>query len=509
MSIYFSDDDEFDFDETYNNNNNNNNVHNKKNPSPPKHYDDDNDYDSDTNNQTPVCINCGSTHFYRDTNTDALICTQCYTQSQSQSQREVTDYDTAIELAATNVKGKLIGRRRGRRSSGFTGDHVSDRLKQDWELDKSTSLPTEMECCVAYQRVLQVATRCIADLACPVPIYHGPHQEEEEQQQQQQKRNKQKKQFQKNLLQRVQRIWFQYLTKWNEAASHYSQLYPELRLCFRDYFLNKNVRVMLMKYLSSKAISGIQKCLVNLEKERHDGRKRGREDDLYTSMMEGMISHDGRILSWYVSTFFLFFFMSSRSSNKVHQSDRDSNKDDNSDNNDDDEDDEDYVDNDYHQSPFTSSSKWRNVDMRRRKRTRSSTVRWVDNSITSTKTQRIVDENNGGDKKRKMNEDKEKFPTANNLQIDFELTSSSPFLNSQQSKMTTDSGCQSSNHQSKEYSPTVHKIEPHPHTYFRKPITTIESMLKQSEGRVDENTIDPYYAIFKLKPDLNLLSSII
>ena len=49
-----------------------------------------------------ICTNCGSSSFYRDSETDNLICNDCFTQSQTQSQRAMVD-DEDIEVSLYSI----------------------------------------------------------------------------------------------------------------------------------------------------------------------------------------------------------------------------------------------------------------------------------------------------------------------------------------------------------------------------------------------------------------------
>ena len=384
---------------------------------------------------TITCFNCGSTNFYRDDNTDSLICNTCYTYSQSQSQRETTDHEEVMAVAATS-RGRMTTTKRS--SSG--GNGRSGRRKFDYELDESISLPNVCEFCIAFQILLQCATEKLADIASPIGIdiddidndvvdNHNDDHNDNKDEKSKRKQILQSK-FKSILLSKVQSIWFNYLTTWNEAATFYSKLYPELRiLSFRDYFLPQPIKIQLYRYLSSKAIKILNDVIeessdnynnddINNENDinNDDGNN---ENEKYQSMKYHEIMNEGY------------------NQNNISQTDHNNNR-----------------------------NKMNNEkETKRRKRKR--VVTWQDQLLDGSQ----IDTENDIDDHRQDSDD----------EIDHEIDDEN-------------------DDDENDYSKGI---------YFRSPVNSIYQLLQRTEGRIDNNTISPRYAVLKLKPNLNLLSSII
>lgn len=171
------------------------------------------------------CENCGATNCWiRDAGTDILTCQECYTQSQSQSQRMVED--EADAFGSGNLAKSVLK---------VTNSTVksSTRSKTNEDLDESISLPTTLECCEAFQRLLQLAAEDAIVLAGICDI-----------------ENKSEMSQAKTLMiSTVEKIWFSYLQSWNESAALCSKAFPEVRFSFRDEFLSKPYRSLVKNYL--------------------------------------------------------------------------------------------------------------------------------------------------------------------------------------------------------------------------------------------------------------------
>ena len=174
--------------------------------------------------QEVTCLNCGSTNFYRDDTTDNLVCSVCFTISQSQSQREILTEEDAFAMAATGAGG------------GIKGTSRVKRLRNHKSLDTSVALPTLHECCLGFQTVLKEAAETVAQLAFPFM----------------------KEDVTSAVKEKVGKIWFDYLEAWNVSANKYAKLFPELRFSFRDLFLSQSHTNMLLRFLSAKALKTIQ-----------------------------------------------------------------------------------------------------------------------------------------------------------------------------------------------------------------------------------------------------------
>jgi len=188
---------------------------------------DDEHYDQEANHFQNRCATCGSSRFYRDTETDNLICSDCYTQSQTLSQRETVD----LEDVFANAKSSHLRRSNLSRRSA----------SRDEDLDNSRPLPALHTCLHACQLILKIMAEKSYILA---HVHTQPS-----------------KAFQKDqeaFLNVVGDIWFRYLNAWKHAAEHYSQIFPEQRFSFRDFFLSKTLRGMVVKHLSAQSIRDLK-----------------------------------------------------------------------------------------------------------------------------------------------------------------------------------------------------------------------------------------------------------
>ncbi|KAL7551411.1 hypothetical protein ACHAWF_016095 [Thalassiosira exigua] len=193
----------------------------------------DDDADDDRQASSQTCPNCSGDSFYNDPVTGALICSECYTQSQTATQEEL-DYDEGIGLAATGV-GKKRYSLAGEGGGARRGRHPS-------EYDRSRALPDVESCCLAFQWLLWDASKRASKLA---GIREGnsygnsgfySYEDEDER---------------PSILERtVKDIWFKYLHAWTEAAQVFSAKYPEMRVSFRDCFLEDIRKSHLMRHLS-------------------------------------------------------------------------------------------------------------------------------------------------------------------------------------------------------------------------------------------------------------------
>ena len=174
------------------------------------------------------CTICGSTRFYRDDN-DNLVCSDCYTQSQTLSQRETAD----LEDVFSNAKRGTLRRSR----------HLVRRnASRDEDLDNSQPLPDLDTCLFASQLILKIMAEkafILAHVSAPTDSCF----------------EKEKRTF----LHIVGDIWFRYLKAWQLGAEHYLQIYPELRFSMRDFFLNRMLRGMVVKHLSARAVKDLKK----------------------------------------------------------------------------------------------------------------------------------------------------------------------------------------------------------------------------------------------------------
>jgi len=186
---------------------------------------DEDQYDHDTDQVHNRCTTCGSSRFYRDTETDNLICSDCYTQSQTLSQRETIDLDDVFSKKS-NLRRVRINRK---------------PVSRDEDLDNSRPLPDLVTCLHACQLILKIMAVKSYTLA-------QVHTQDT------------KSSFdsdQEAFVNLVGVIWLRYLEAWKEAAIQLSDIFPEHRFSFRDYFLSSNLRGMIVKHLSARSMKDL------------------------------------------------------------------------------------------------------------------------------------------------------------------------------------------------------------------------------------------------------------
>lgn len=226
-------------------------------------YLDDNP-DDDRQTSTQICPNCSGTSFYDDPVTGTLTCSSCYTQSQTATQEEL-DYDDGIGLAATSggkkTYNKLLGSSRGK-VGGRIGRPLSD-------YDQSKQLPDAESCCLAFQWLLWDASKVVSKLAGiredhHSSSYNGYYYSDDDEEDETRR---------PSVMERtVKRIWFAYLRTWTAATREYSAKFPEMRVCFRDYFLENTRKVYLMRHLSVTVGKKIEdEMLAEMQKQLREG----------------------------------------------------------------------------------------------------------------------------------------------------------------------------------------------------------------------------------------------
>ena len=448
----YSDDDFDDFDEV-------NNLTSVDEPSTSK------------SSSTGKCANCGSTQFYRDERTDNLICSNCFTMMQSQSQRGEVDEDDAMRFGSMSVNHSLqnINKRRNRRSI---------RKTPDWDLDKSMALPNVVYFCDAFQILLKAASAKIGEIVSPVKAITslsssksgGDNNNNDDEEEQQERRNEQERhqlekeqeKFQKILLHRVQRIWFQYLEAWNKAAIHYSNLYPECRLSFRDLFLPQRIRCKILNFISAKTLKDVKQFIAEKTEDGimdSDGNGGGEEGVINEKLKKVIMETEGKL-----SKSALYSYKDDQETGNQQQ----------------------YRGNEMNKVKFEISDE---SDGDNNNKRRQGVIKWEDqekkkDDDTSSDDDNIERDNNQGSqssssqrqsilrKKRKRNWKQEKIDDGD------------------------DHNCSD--------------IYDKGNKKFRRPVASISSILsKGAEARIGNGSFNPHYAAFKLNPSLNLLSSII
>jgi len=191
------------------------------------------DSDNDSTNPIITCTNCQSSNFYRDSSTDNLVCYECHTQSQSQSQREVVDDDDFFNLAAKNASGGYHAKTNRKRN----------RRVEDHELDRSKALPDVVDCCAAFQVLLKLAAERAVILSGIGDMEVVTDDDDADDDTNGRNGNDLEELAKKAMLTLVKDIWFAYLQSWQNAVEHFGRMFPEVRFSFRDSFLSTPQRV--------------------------------------------------------------------------------------------------------------------------------------------------------------------------------------------------------------------------------------------------------------------------
>jgi len=177
-----------------------------------------------------ACQTCGAESFFHN-GEGLLTCSTCFTVSQNDTQEEF-DFEDAVGLAARG-RAKKIG------SKGKVGREGQPARAYD----RSKRLPGVESCCLAFQWLLWDAAKHVSKLSglhevsTPVEEFTSHYGNDVENE--------------PNLLElTVKKIWFTYLKNWTEATRLYSSKHPELRVSFRDLFLEDIRKSHLMREIS-------------------------------------------------------------------------------------------------------------------------------------------------------------------------------------------------------------------------------------------------------------------
>lgn len=250
MSFYFDDDDEYDlyYDD---------NTSSQQQQSQQQLQQRIKSQANGSQNDGFVCHNCGGTESYED-DSGALICTECYTLSQTAvaSSQMQFDFDEAQGLGTRTSRGhfKQI-------KTAKAGGSTAQRGKKLEEYDNSVRLPSVIECIQGMQRILEESSTKISDLVFLQHQADGG-------------KNQPSKFF---VLDSVKAMWKAYLLAWHQGANALGQLYPEVRFCFRDLFLSPLLRTRLAKTLSYQAAKELR------EKIKQDVKKEERNSETKTT----------------------------------------------------------------------------------------------------------------------------------------------------------------------------------------------------------------------------------
>lgn len=111
------------------------------------------------------------------------------------------------------------------------------------EYDSSRNLPDVESCCLAFQWLLLDASKSVVKLSGMNEKRASGYAHEYADQYQDDQNH--------SILElTVKRIWFAYLHTWTKAGQHYSKIYPEMRVSFRDLFLSETRRALIARHLS-------------------------------------------------------------------------------------------------------------------------------------------------------------------------------------------------------------------------------------------------------------------
>lgn len=251
------------------------------------YFDDDDDHTS-SNHQ--ICPNCSGADFYSDPVSGTLTCSSCFTQSQTATQEEF-DYDEKVGLIAkTGAKHRRVNPNGGGTINGRTGGRVARPLT---EYDRSKTLPDAKSCCLAFQWLLWDASKCVSKLAgiqedsSFLGSRNGYRSHDDNE-------NDTPPSI---MEQTVEKIWFVYLQNWMKSTQEFSAVYPEMRVSFRDYFLDTKRKVCVMRHLSISVGKKVEEdILKEILKKAEEKSVRGyANDDESISSTESGVSSDENV----------------------------------------------------------------------------------------------------------------------------------------------------------------------------------------------------------------------
>ena len=225
------------------------------------------DDDHDQPLSAEICLNCSGTSFYNDPISGTLTCSSCYTQSQTATQEEL-DVGEALTLAARGGKRSYTSgwkiKEKGER--GRVGVEARDLA----EYDRSGKLPDVESCCSAFQWLLWDASRRVSNLAGIQECNkNGVHSYPDDNSNGHHSR----------LEKTVKKIWLTYLTHWMEATAVYSAKYPEMRVSFRDYFIENARKRYVNQQLSVTLGKKIEEEILEEMQTEQRTKKCKKEDD--------------------------------------------------------------------------------------------------------------------------------------------------------------------------------------------------------------------------------------
>ena len=165
--------------------------------------------------QSHVCVMCGSNEFHKQDG--VMICSSCFTQSQTNVIDEVIDDDDFAQVIGTQTQPRKLKKLKRKRSLS--------------RYDKRIPLPTLDDCIEATQALLQI-------MASKTAVLAGVNQS--------------------LILLEVKRLWFGYLKAWAAGAEEYHALFVREdsrnipRFSLRDSFLGWKKTHRIIGYIQKK-----------------------------------------------------------------------------------------------------------------------------------------------------------------------------------------------------------------------------------------------------------------
>ena len=181
------------------------------------------------------CLNCGGNEAYEEDGN--LICSQCYTQSQSQIAATQEEFDVidVAELAGRTANAGFVA---ARAAPGGSGGGKKKRQPLSLEaMNTAHALVDTTDCILGFQTILMETTRISYQLATSSTAAGDGDS------------TKQKQQHFKIILKSMHKIWSSYLKSWYDGAEYFGRLYPEIRFCFRDQFLDAFTKSKVLRSL--------------------------------------------------------------------------------------------------------------------------------------------------------------------------------------------------------------------------------------------------------------------
>lgn len=196
------------------------------------------------------CEHCGSKESYEDPVTGNIVCSECFVQSQTQTQESsALEYDEVMNMAARSRRGGVVQQRRNAGLTGKNSRSSNYKKKQPLEeLNSAETFPDVNEFIAGFQRVLKSCILKLANIIAsrtePETVVAGVASNQ--------------------IEETVRTIWRTYLETWAAAAEEYGALHPEIRFSLRDQFLDHgSLSLLVLSNLSYQVHKTIQQEIIN------------------------------------------------------------------------------------------------------------------------------------------------------------------------------------------------------------------------------------------------------